>query len=201
MRDLWRSGIFILAMVMMLCAGASELSMSQWSSLFAEKALGVPKVMGDLLGPCLFAVFMGIGRTIFGVWGEKLDLHRSLLGTSCLCVLCYVGAAAFTQPIFSLLCCSLCGFSISLMWPGVLSRSSEAFPKGGTAMFGVLAVCGDLGCSSGPAVTGAISDLMTKAGFADQTGLRTGLMCAVVFPMCMIAALLVFERLQTRKAE
>ena len=201
MRNLWRSGVFLLAMVMMLCAGASELSMSQWSSLFAEKALGVPKVMGDLLGPCLFAVFMGIGRTIFGVWGEKLDLHKALLGISCLCVLCYVGAAAFTQPVLSLLCCSLCGFSISLMWPGVLSRTSAAFPKGGTAMFGVLAVCGDLGCSSGPAVTGAISDLMTRSGFTDQTGLRTGLMCAVIFPVCMIAALLMFERLQSRKVE
>lgn len=198
LRSLWRSKIFLLAMVMMLCAGASELSMSQWSSLFAEKALGVSKVLGDLLGPCLFAVFMGVGRTVYGVWGTRLDLTKALLGTSCLCVLCYVGAAAFGAPMLSLCCCSLCGFSISLMWPGVLSHTSAAYPKGGTAMFGVLAVCGDVGCSVGPALTGAVSDLLTGRGLTDQAGLRAGMLTAVIFPLCMILALLLFERIRKR---
>ena len=155
---LWRSKLFLLSMLLMLCAGASELAMSQWSSLFAEQALGVDKVVGDLLGPCLFAVFMGIGRTIYGVWGHRLDLYQSLLATAVLCVLCYLGAALFPAPVLSLLCCALCGFSISLMWPGVLSSTASAFPKGGAAMFGLLAVCGDIGCSSGPALTGLVSE-------------------------------------------
>ena len=188
-------------MVLMLCAGASELSMSQWSSLFAEKALGVPKVIGDLLGPCLFAVFMGIGRTIYGVWGAKLPLIPALLCTSSLCVLCYLGAALFALPILSLLCCSLCGFSISLMWPGVLSSTAQSYPKGGTAMFGVLAVCGDIGCSVGPALTGAVSDLLTRGQVSEEMGLKAGMLCAAVFPVVMIVGLLLFSRLKKREQD
>ncbi len=194
LRTLFRSGIFVTAMVLMLCAGASELAMSQWSSLFAEKALGVPKVMGDLLGPCLFAVFMGIGRTIYGVWGEKLDLDKALMGTAILCVGCYLGAALFAVPLLSLLCCSLCGFSISLMWPGVLSKTAAAYPKGGTAMFGVLAVCGDIGCSTGPALTGAVSDLALQLGYTEQLGLKAGMLVAALFPVVLILCLLLSRR-------
>lgn len=196
LKTLFRSGVFITAMVLMLCAGASELAMSQWSSLFAEKALGVPKVMGDLLGPCLFAVFMGIGRTIYGIWGEKLDLNRALLCTACLCAGCYLGAALFSAPLVSLLCCSLCGFSISLMWPGVLSATATAYPKGGTAMFGVLAVCGDIGCSLGPALTGAVSDIALGLGRGEQWGLKAGMLGAALFPMVLILCLLLSRRFQ-----
>lgn len=179
--QLCRSRLFVLSMVLMLCAGASELAMSQWSSLFAEQALGVEKLWGDLLGPCLFAVFMGIGRTIYGVWGAKLNLYRSLLATAILCVLCYMGAALFMVPLLSLLCCALCGFSISLMWPGTISSTSAAYPKGGAAMFGVLAVCGDIGCSCGPALAGMVSEF---------AGLRTGMLSAAVFPALMVVCLL-----------
>ncbi len=196
LKTLFRSGVFITAMMLMLCAGASELAMSQWSSLFAEKALGVPKVMGDLLGPCLFAVFMGIGRTIYGIWGEKLDLNRALLCTACLCAGCYLGAALFSAPLVSLLCCSLCGFSISLMWPGVLSATATAYPKGGTAMFGVLAVCGDIGCSLGPALTGAVSDIALGLGRGEQWGLKAGMLGAALFPMVLILCLLLSRRFQ-----
>lgn len=177
---LCRSKVFLTAMVLMLCAGASELAMSQWSSLFAEEALGVPKVIGDLLGPCFFAVLMGIGRTIYGVWGEKLNLHLALVSTAILCVFCYLGASLFSIPLLSLFCCALCGFSISLMWPGVLSSTSAAYPKGGTAMFGVLAVCGDIGCSVGPALTGMVSE---------YSSLRTGMLTAAIFPLIMILCL------------
>lgn len=194
LHDLFRSRTFILAMVLMLCAGASELAMSQWSSLFAEKALGVPKVMGDLLGPCLFAVFMGIGRTIYGLWGDRMDLGKALLSTAVLCVGCYLGAALFPVPLLSLLCCGLCGFSISLMWPGVLSDTAAAYPKGGTAMFGVLAVCGDLGCSAGPALTGAVSDLVLGWGWAEQGGLKAGMLAAAVFPLVLIVCLALSRR-------
>lgn len=185
LRTLCRSKIFLAAMVLMLCAGASELAMSQWSSLFAEKGLGVPKMVGDLLGPCLFAVLMGIGRTIYGVWGQKLNLHLALVFTAGLCVFCYLGASLFSAPLLSLFCCALCGFSISLMWPGVLSSTSAAYPKGGTAMFGVLAVCGDIGCSVGPALTGMVSDWFS---------LRTGMLTAAIFPLVMIFCLLLQKR-------
>lgn len=202
LKRLCSSKIFILAMILMLCAGASELSMSQWSSLFAEKALGVPKVMGDLLGPCLFAVLMGIGRLIYGIWGARLNLYRVLTMSGVLCVFCYLGAALFSVPILSLLCCALCGFSISLMWPGVLSSTSAAYPKGGTAMFGVLAVCGDIGCSVGPALAGAVSDALSRSGdlaaalslTIDQLGLKAGMLSAVVFPIVLIICLVLFKR-------
>ncbi len=179
--QLCRSKLFVLSMVLMLCAGAAELAMSQWSSLFAEQALGVEKLWGDLLGPCLFAVFMGIGRIIYGVFGAKMDLYRWLLGTALLCVLCYTGAALLAVPMLSLLCCALCGFSISLMWPGVLSSTAAVYPKGGAAMFGLLAVCGDMGCSAGPALAGMVSEF---------AGLRAGMLSAAVFPAVMVACLL-----------
>ncbi len=182
---LWRSKLFALSMVLMLCAGASELAMSQWSSLFAEQALGVPKILGDLLGPCLFAVFMGIGRTIYGVWGTKLNLYKALMATAVLCVLCYLGAALFPVPLLALLSCALCGFSISLMWPGVLSSTAQTYPKGGAAMFGLLAVCGDIGCSTGPALTGMVSE---------WAGLRLGMLSAAVFPIVLIFCLVGLSR-------
>ena len=157
LKTLFTSKIFLMALLLMLCAGASELAMSQWSSLFAERALGVTKVIGDLLGPCLFAVFMGIGRTIYGVWGEKIHLTGAMVFCAALCILCYLGTALFENPWLSLLSCALCGFSVSLMWPGTFSLTSAAYPKGGTAMFGILAVLGDVGCSVGPALMGAVS--------------------------------------------
>lgn len=200
LRQLFTSKLFVTAMVLMLCAGASELAMSQWSSLFSEKALGVPKVIGDLLGPCLFAVFMGLGRTIYGLWGAKLNLDKALLATATLCVCCYLGAALFTIPLLSLLSCALCGFSISLMWPGVLSNTSAAYPNGGTAMFGVLAVCGDIGCSLGPALTGAVSDLALNLGFAEQWGLKAGMLAAALFPLVLILCLAFFRRFKSRQS-
>ena len=198
LKSLCRSKIFLLSMVLMLCAGASELAMSQWSSLFAEKALGVPKVLGDLLGPCLFAVFMGIGRTIYGLFGAKMNLHRVLLFTAALCVFCYLGASLFPVPLLALFCCALCGFSISLMWPGVLSNTAAIFPKGGTAMFGILAVCGDLGCSVGPAITGAVSSVISSLQ-GDQVGLKTGMLTAVFFPLLLILCLLLLKRVQKQE--
>ena len=187
----------------MLCAGASELAMSQWSSLFAERALGVTKVLGDLLGPCLFAVFMGIGRTIYGVWGEKIHLTGAMVFCAALCILCYLGTALFENPWLSLLSCALCGFSVSLMWPGTFSLTSAAYPKGGTSMFGVLAVLGDVGCSVGPALMGAVSGAVSgnakiAASFpsltADQLGLKSGMLFSAVFPAFILIGVLLLTR-------
>lgn len=203
LKTLFTSKIFLVALLLMLCAGASELAMSQWSSLFAERALGVTKVIGDLLGPCLFAVFMGIGRTIYGVWGEKIHLTGAIVFCAALCILCYLGAALFENPWLSLLSCALCGFSVSLMWPGTFSLTSAAYPKGGTAMFGILAVLGDVGCSVGPALMGAVSGAVSgnakiAASFpnltADQLGLKSGMLFSAVFPAFILIGVLLLTR-------
>lgn len=203
LKTLFTSKIFLVALLLMLCAGASELAMSQWSSLFAERALGVTKVIGDLLGPCLFAVFMGIGRTIYGVWGEKIHLTGAMVFCAALCILCYLGTALFENPWLSLLSCALCGFSVSLMWPGTFSLTSAAYPKGGTAMFGILAVLGDVGCSVGPALIGAVSGAVSgnaniAASFpnltADQLGLKSGMLFSAVFPAFILIGVLLLAR-------
>lgn len=203
LKTLFTSKIFLVALLLMLCAGASELAMSQWSSLFAERALGVTKVIGDLLGPCLFAVFMGIGRTIYGVWGEKIHLTGAMVFCAALCILCYLGTALFENPWLSLLSCALCGFSVSLMWPGTFSLTSAAYPKGGTAMFGILAVLGDVGCSVGPALMGAVSGAVSgnaniAASFpnltADQLGLKSGMLFSAVFPAFILIGVLLLAR-------
>lgn len=203
LKTLFTSKIFLMALLLMLCAGASELAMSQWSSLFAERALGVTKVIGDLLGPCLFAVFMGIGRTIYGVWGEKIHLTGAMVFCAALCILCYLGTALFESPWLSLLSCALCGFSVSLMWPGTFSLTSAAYPKGGTAMFGILAVLGDVGCSVGPALMGAVSGAVSgnaniAASFpnltADQLGLKSGMLFSAVFPAFILIGVLLLTR-------
>ncbi|MCF2653051.1 MFS transporter [Anaeromassilibacillus senegalensis] len=205
LKTLFASKIFLVAMLLMLCAGASELAMCQWSSLFAERALGVTKVVGDLLGPCFFAVLMGIGRTIYGVWGEKINLSRALMLCALLCILCYLGAGLFENPILSLLSCALCGLSVSLMWPGTFSLTAAAYPKGGTAMFGVLAVMGDIGCSAGPALMGAVSaavssslptatTLLSSSLTADQLGLKAGMLFCMLFPALIFIGVALLNR-------
>jgi fucose permease len=190
LRSLFRSRLFLLALLLMACSGASELAMAQWASLFAEKGLGVTKITGDLLGPCLFALFMGTGRTVYGLFGGKINLRRSLIGCSVMCVLCYLTASLSPNPFLSLAGCSLCGLSVSLMWPGMLSLTAERYPGGGTPMFGTLALFGDFGCSAGPWLTGFISSLVINGNVtvaAEQTGLKAGILSAVIFPAIMIA--------------
>ncbi|MDY3369153.1 MFS transporter, partial [Zhenhengia yiwuensis] len=166
---------FMIALLLMLCAGASEITMSQWSSLFAEKGLQVPKVVGDLLGPCLFAVLMGIGRSIYGIWGHKINLNRALMASGILCVICYAVTIFVQNPFISLLGCAVTGLSVSLMWPGTFSLTSATYPMGGTAMFGMLAIFGDIGAAVGPWIAGVVSD-------AVGLGLKAGLLVAIVFP-------------------
>lgn len=203
------SKVFIIAMVLMLCAGAAELTMAQWASLFAEKAVGVSKVMGDLLGPCLFAALMGVGRTIYGVFGKKINLTLALAVSSVLCMLSYLMAALSGNPAMSLAGLALCGFAVSIMWPGVVSYSASHFAAGGTAMFGILAIFGDFGCSVGPWVMGMVSGsveaapgLLTGLGglTPDQLGLKVGLFAAVVFPAIMLAGVLAMRKAGAPKA-
>ena len=170
-RDFW---IFA---VIMICAGASEITLAEWASLFAQKALDVSKTVGDLLGPCAFAVCMGSGRVIFGLLDGKFNPQKALILNNILCVLCYVGVAVCNIPALSLIACALCGFSVSLSWPGTYSMAARHFPSGGTLMFSILALCGDLGCSIGPWLMGIV---------ANSTTLETGFLVCSVFPAFMI---------------
>ncbi|MDY4518716.1 MAG: MFS transporter [Candidatus Spyradocola sp.] len=203
---LLRTPAFLVAMLIMVCAGASELVMSQWASTFAEKALGVSKVIGDLAGPCMFAVLMGLGRMIYGRMGSRLPLKKCLMGCGLLCVACYLTAALSGNPVAALAGCAVCGFSVSIMWPGALSMSAARFPTAGTALFAILAVMGDLGCSVGPWLAGLVSDgaqavpqltqFAAQAGLtAEQLGLKAGLLLGTVFPVTLfVSTMFVWEK-------
>ena len=141
---------FILCIVIMVCSGASEIAMSQWSSYFAEAGLKVSKMTGDLLGPCLFAIFMGTGRIIFGFIGEKINLKTALSASALLCAACYLGTCFINNSVISLLTCAITGITVSIMWPATLSLAARLFPKGGGSMYSVLALSGDTGCTLGP---------------------------------------------------
>ena len=185
---LFRTPLFWLLALLMVCSGASELSMSQWASAFTESALGVSKTVGDLAGPCLFAVLMGISRVFYGRYGEKYDLKKFMLASGALCVVCYLLSSLSRVPALGLVGCALCGLSVGIMWPGTLSISSRALPTGGTAMFALLAMAGDLGGSLGPSLVGMISQ---RAGDNLQAGLLVGL----AFPVLLIGGIVLLNRM------
>ena len=174
-KNLLKTPIFWLLILIMVCSGASEISMGQWASAFAESALGVSKVVGDLVGPCLFVAFMGIARLLYGKFSEKLNLKVVMLICGASCVACYLLASLSPISVLGLIGCSLCGFTVGIMWPGSLSISSKACPKGGTAMFAFLALAGDLGGVLGPALVGEVSGIF-------DGNLKTGLLFAIIFP-------------------
>ena len=179
--------LFWLLILLMVCSGASEASMAQWASAFTESAMGVSKTVGDLAGPCLFAVFMGISRVIYGKMSEKLDLIKTMTVCGLLCVICYLTASLSSLPIIGLAGCALCGISVGIMWPGSISISSQKCPRGGTAMFAFLALAGDLGATVSPAMVGSVSNM---AG----GDLKIGLLVATAFPVILILGLIVLNR-------
>ncbi len=205
LRKLFSTGLFWLLLVLMVSAGASEQAMSQWSSLFAELGLGVSKTVGDLMGPCAFALFMALSRTFYGVKGGKIDLHKVLVLSSICCAGCYLLVVFSRNPLISLIGCAFIGLFVGLMWPGVFSLSARVFPTGGTAMFAYLAFAGDVGCSLGPGLVGFISDRVIGGGgkimaswFAGstitETGLKAGLLIAIVFPAALTFGVLALWR-------
>lgn len=175
--------MFWLFFALMICAGASEQAMSQWASLFAEKGLNQSKTVGDLLGPCMFAVLMGCSRMFYGKFGEKINLRRFMLASGGLCVISYLLAIFMKNPLLALLGCGLCGLSVGIMWPGTFSISARLCPQGGTLMFALLALAGDVGCASGPAIVSFVS------GFFPQYGIKAGLAAAIIFPAVLISLL------------
>ena len=184
--QLFRLPLFWILILLMICSGASEASMAQWASAFTESALGVSKTVGDLAGPCLFAVFMGITRLLYGKMSEKLDLVKSMLVCGILCVICYLMASLSSIPIIGLAGCALCGLSVGIMWPGTISISSQKCPSGGTAMFAFLALAGDLGATASPAIVGSISNFVGG-------NLKAGLLVATTFPLLLIICLFVLH--------
>lgn len=181
--QLFKTRLFWIFITLMVCAGASELSMAQWASAFAESALHVSKTAGDLAGPCGFALCMGISRVLYGKFGEKVDLAGFMAFSGIFCLCCYLTAALAKIPVMGLLGCAACGFSVGIMWPGSISISSKVLPKGGTAMFALLALAGDLGGSLGPAIVGTISQ---RAG----ENLQAGVLAGIGFPIVLVACVL-----------
>ena len=176
---LFQNRTFWLLFVMMICAGASEQSVSQWASLFAEKGLGISKTAGDLAGPMAFAVLMGASRAFYGNYGEKINLDRFMTVSSVLCILSYLCLVFMPVPVLSLAGCALCGLSVGIMWPGTFSRASKALPAGGTALFALLALGGDIGCSGGPSLVGMVSGMC-------KGNLKIGILVALIFPVLLL---------------
>ena len=187
LRELFKVPVFWLAIVLMVCAGASELSMAQWASAFTEAALGFSKTVGDLVGPCLFAVTMGICRVLYGKYGPKMNLTRFMLGSGVLCLCCYLLASLSSSPVLGLIGCVLCGFSVGIMWPGTISLTSPRLPRGGTALFAMLAMAGDLGGAFGPSLVGTVTQ---------QSGdrLQSGMLAGSVFPLILIIVLILMSK-------
>lgn len=191
LKELLRNKLFWVLMLLMICAGASEQAVSQWASTLAEQGLGVSKTLGDLAGPMMFAVLMGISRALYGKFGDKLPLEKCISGCGVLCVLAFLLISLSPVPGLSLLGCGICGFSVGIFWPGTFSIASTALPAGGTAMFALLALGGDVGCSAGPTFVGAVS-----SAFGDN--LKMGTLFGVVFPALLLIGLLWKRRVQKK---
>ena len=184
---LLKNRLFWLLFVMMVCSGASEQAVSQWSSAFAEKGLGISKAAGDLMGPMAFAVCMGLARGYYGKYGEKISLDRFMTLSCLLCIGAYLGISLFPVPLLSLFACAVCGLSVGIMWPGTFSKAASVLPRGGTAMFALLALGGDLGCSGGPTLVGFVASALGD-------DLKMGILAGILFPALLLGGLLLCGR-------
>lgn len=179
LKDLIKNKKFVIYMVMMLCAGATEIAMAEWASMFVQEALGVSKVIGDIAGPCAFALFMGMGRIWYATVAQKVDFRKTIIVLSILCFICYAVVAFCEIPVIALVFCAICGFTVSISWPGIYSEGAKTFPEGASVMYSVFAMCGDTGCCLGPWALGII---------ADSFGLNTGFAVTSVFAVIMVVA-------------
>ena len=186
-RQLCHIPIFWIALILMVCAGASEISMAQWASAYVESALGISKSIGDIIGPCLFAVMMGMSRSFYGKYGENIDLMKFMIGSGALCLVCYLLSALAPLPFLNLVGCAVCGFSVGIMWPGTISIASKKIPLGGTAMFALLAMAGDLGGSVGPGIVGFVTQNAND-------NLKVGMLAGCVFPTVLVLSVLSLKR-------
>jgi fucose permease len=193
-KKLFKLRDFRLFLVLMICSGAAEQSIAQWSSLFAETGLGVSKTLGDLLGPCLFALMMAISRTFFGAFGAKLNLSRLMTYCAAAMVGAYLLTVFAPHPVLNLVGCGLVGLFVGIFWPGTLSIASGALPQGGTSMFAILALAGDIGCAAGPGIIGYVSGRI-----AGDFALNLGILTSIVFPAVAFILLIVIRRRAEKK--
>lgn len=191
LKDLASMKLFWVLLIMMICAGASEQAVSQWASTFAEKGLGVAKTLGDLAGPMTFAIMMGLSRTFYGKYGEKIHLEQFMTASCVLCIASYLCISLSPLPQISLIGCAMCGLSVGIFWPGTFSKASAAIPRSGTAMFALLALGGDVGCSAGPTLVGMVSSTCGD-------NLKTGILAGIVFPLTLLIGIFLCTRLQSR---
>lgn len=185
--ELFRNKVFWILMLMMVCAGACEQAVSQWASTFVEKGLELSKKYSDLAGPMSFAVFMGISRALYGKFGEKIKLQTAMISCGCLCIFSYLLIALSPVPALSLIGCALCGFSVGIMWPGTFSIAAASIRNGGTALFALLALAGDLGCSGGPTLAGKIASVFDGR-------LQIGILAALIFPVLLLLSLIIRQK-------
>lgn len=186
-RQLLSDRLFWVLLLMMVCAGASEQAVSQWASMFAEQGLGISKTLGDLAGPMAFALLMGISRAFYGKFGDRIALDGFMAGSSLLCIVSYLCIVFVPVPAVNLAACALCGLSVGIMWPGTFSKAAAALPGGGTALFALLALGGDLGCSGGPTLAGIVSGVRND-------NLKAGILAAVIFPILLLAGIALCNR-------
>lgn len=189
--EIFKSAVFWILFLLMICAGSSEQAMAQWSSYFAEQALHVSKTMGDLLGPCMFALFMGLSRVLYGYLSRFIALHQYIIASALLCVFSYLLVILAPIPVLALAGCGLCGLSVGILWPGIYSLGSTHHAQGGSAMFALLAIGGDLGCTAGPGLTG-----MAASVFGDN--LKAGFAFTCLFP---ILILILLRRLKKKHSD
>ncbi len=187
LKELFHEKCFWIFLLMMLCAGASEQAVSQWASTFAEQGLHISKTLGDLAGPMAFALLMGSSRLIYGKYGEKMNLDRFMKYSCILCMISYLGISLIPVPFIELICCAICGFSVGIMWPGTFSKASASIRRGGTVMFAMLALAGDLGCSSGPTLVGFVSSAFGNT-------LQAGILAAIIFPALLLSGIILSRR-------
>lgn len=187
LKELFKIKVFWVLLIMMMCAGASEQAVSQWASTLAEKGLGISKTAGDLAGPMAFALLMGTSRLFYGKYGDRIHLDRFMIYSSCLCILSYLGISLLPIPQLGLIACAVCGLSVGIMWPGTFSKAAAALPRGGTAMFAMLALGGDVGCSGGPTVVGMVSGALGD-------DLKKGILAGVLFPVLLLIGIILCRK-------
>ncbi len=190
-KELFSTKIFYLTIILMILSGACEQAVSQWASTFAESGLGVSKTMGDLLGPMFFAIMMGTSRLIYGKKGDKMPLKKYMVLTAILCLFSYLLLGFTNNAYIGLLAMGICGFSVGLLWPGTFSLASKALPKGGTALFALLALGGDVGCSGGPTLVGLFSG----------ESIKNGIRISTIFPILLIICLIIFINYEKKETK